>query len=141
MRQRKLVIITLAMGLGLAGSSQEKAKIKHAPSSNSDPASGVEMYRTYCAVCHGLDGKGNGPAASVFNTRPADLTTLAKKHGGKFPGAEVATELKSVYQAPHGSQEMPIWGESFSEISPKGEAIGTLRIANIVKYIASLQVK
>jgi len=36
---------------------------------------------------------------------------------------------------------MPIWGESFAEISPKGEAIGTLRIANIVKYIASLQVK
>lgn len=71
----------------------------------------------------------------------ADLTTLAKKHGGKFPAAEVVTELKSVYQAPHGSQEMPIWGESFSEVSPKGEAIGTLRITNIVKYIAQGEVK
>jgi len=141
MRQRKLVIIILALGLGLAGYPQEKPKIKHVPPSNTNPASGVEMYRAYCAVCHGLDGKGNGPAASAFNARPGDLTTLAKKHGGKFPGAEVVTELKSVYQAPHGSQEMPIWGESLSEISPKGEAIGTLRITNIVKYIASLQVQ
>jgi hypothetical protein len=92
-------------------------------------------------VCHGIDAKGRGPAASAFRIRPTDLTALAKKNGGKFPGAEIAKELKSVDQAPHGSHDMPIWGAFFSELSPKSEAVAALRITNLVKYIESLQVK
>ena len=99
------------------------------------------MFREYCAVCHGIDGKGTGPAASAFRIRPADLTVLAKKNGGKFPGAEITKELKSAYQAPHGSYEMPIWGAFFSELSPKSQAVAALRVTNLVKYIESLQVK
>jgi hypothetical protein len=79
--------------------------------------------------------------APVLRRRPTDLTTLSKKNNGKFPGAVVVHELKSVYQAPHGSPEMPIWGPFFSELSPKSEALGTLRITNIVSYIQSLQIK
>ena len=108
---------------------------------NPSPTSGKDMFAAYCAACHGADAKGGGPAASALRKCPTDLTTLAKKHGGKFPGAEITKELKSIYQAPHGSQEMPVWGPILSEISPKSEAVGTLRIANIVKYIESLQVK
>lgn len=103
--------------------------------------SGKEMYRAYCAACHGLEGKGDGPVAPLLRTPPADLTQLARKNGGKFPGAQVAKELKSVYQAPHGSPEMPIWGPFFTELSPSSEALGTLRITNIVTYIQSLQFK
>lgn len=109
--------------------------------SNPSPASGKEMFTAYCAPCHGIRGKGDGPAASAFRTPPSDLTRLAQKNKGKFPGAEVAHELKDAYEAPHGSREMPVWGPVLSEISPKSEAIGALRIANIVKYIETLQVK
>ncbi len=109
--------------------------------SNPSPTSGREMFTTYCAPCHGMDGKGGGPAASVFRRRPSDLTKLAQKNRGKFPGAALAHELSDVYQAPHGSREMPVWGPIFSEISPKSEAVGALRVANIVKYIETLQVK
>jgi len=105
------------------------------------PASGKDMYRVYCAPCHGAEANGKGPAASAFKRQPTDLTLLAKKNGGKFPGAVVAKELKSVYQAPHGSKEMPVWGPFFSDVSPKSDALGTLRITNIVTYIESLQVK
>lgn len=103
--------------------------------------SGAEMFREHCAVCHGIDGKGRGPAASAFRIRPADLTALARKNGGKFPGAEISKELKSVDQAPHGSHDMPIWRAFFSELSPKSDAVVALRITNLVKYIESLQVK
>jgi mono/diheme cytochrome c family protein len=99
------------------------------------------MFANYCASCHGTDGKGGGPVASSLRKKPADLTILAKKNGGKYPDAEVAKELKSIYQAPHGSTEMPVWGPFFVDLSPRGEAIGTLRITNIVKYIESIQVK
>jgi mono/diheme cytochrome c family protein len=105
------------------------------------PTSGKEMYLAHCAACHGRDGKGDGPVAPALRKRPTDLTMLAKKNGGKFPGAVVEHELKSVYEAPHGSQEMPIWGTFFSDLSPSGEAFGTLRITNIVSYIQSLQAK
>jgi len=105
------------------------------------PTSGREMFLAYCAACHGLDAKGGGPVAPVLKMRPTDLTTLAKRHGGKFPGAEVAKELSSIYQAPHGTKEMPVWGPYLSYVSPKSEAVGALRIANIVKYIETLQVK
>jgi mono/diheme cytochrome c family protein len=109
--------------------------------SNPSPSSGKQMFRAYCAPCHGIEGKGDGPAASAFRTPPPDLTKLAKKNGGKFPGAAVAHELSDVYEAPHGSKEMPVWGPILSEISPKSEALGALRIANLVKYIETLQEK
>jgi mono/diheme cytochrome c family protein len=104
-------------------------------------SSGKEMYRAYCAACHGAEGKGDGPVAPLLRKRPTDLTLLARKNSGKFSGAEVAKELKSVYQAPHGSADMPIWGPFFSELSPAGESLGTPRITNIVTYLQSLQAK
>jgi mono/diheme cytochrome c family protein len=49
---------------------------------------------TYCAVCHGKDGKGNSPAASAMKTSPADLTVLAQNNGGKYPAAHVAAVIR-----------------------------------------------
>lgn len=37
-------------------------------------ATGETLFRTHCTVCHGLDGRGDGPAAAGLNPRPADLT-------------------------------------------------------------------
>jgi mono/diheme cytochrome c family protein len=47
--------------------------------------SGDVMYKQFCAACHGAHARGNGPAASALKIQPPDLTTLAKRHGGKFP--------------------------------------------------------
>ncbi len=35
---------------------------------------GPDLYRLYCATCHGRDGKGNGPAAAALKVPPPDLT-------------------------------------------------------------------
>ena len=35
---------------------------------------GARLYAENCALCHGVDGKGDGPAAASLTVRPADLT-------------------------------------------------------------------
>ncbi len=35
---------------------------------------GEALFRTHCAVCHGQKGRGDGPAATGLNPKPADLT-------------------------------------------------------------------
>jgi mono/diheme cytochrome c family protein len=38
---------------------------------------GQGVYSDKCAICHGQDGKGNGPGAAVFSPSPADFTSPA----------------------------------------------------------------
>ncbi|HEY1471235.1 MAG TPA: c-type cytochrome, partial [Candidatus Acidoferrum sp.] len=100
-----------------------------------------EMFKQYCAACHGKTGKGNGPAASALKQEPADLTTLAQRHDGKFPENYVATVLRNGVKAPaHGDAEMPVWGPLFATMD-QSQAVVDLRIANLTKYIKTLQVK
>jgi mono/diheme cytochrome c family protein len=127
--------------LASPSSAQEK-KIEKAPIQYTSPASGPQMYKAYCAVCHGKDAKGNGPAAAELKVPPPDLTQLAKRHDGKFPADYVGNVLRSGAQTPaHGSAEMPVWGPLFSDISGGDPAEVQLRISNLTNYIKSLQVK
>ncbi|HLK68444.1 MAG TPA: cytochrome c [Bryobacteraceae bacterium] len=103
--------------------------------------SGQEMFKNYCATCHGRDGKGDGPAASALKKAPADLTQLALKHDGKYPDAYVASRLTSIDQPAHGSNEMPVWGPVLSSLSRGTTAETHLRITNIVAYVETLQAK
>ena len=92
--------------------------------------------------CHGTAAKGDGPAASAMKTAPSDLTLLAKKNGGKYPSAHVASVIRGQGTLPsHGSQDMPVWGPLFSSISQGHEAQVQQRTANLVAYIETLQAK
>jgi mono/diheme cytochrome c family protein len=100
------------------------------------------MYNMYCAVCHGMTGKGGGPAADALKTVPTDLTTLTKNEGGKFPSAHVASAIRGDINVPaHGSKDMPIWGNLFWHMSQGHEGEVQLRVANLTNYIESLQAK
>jgi mono/diheme cytochrome c family protein len=37
-------------------------------------ATGRSLYEEKCMICHGANGKGDGPAASGFSKKPADFT-------------------------------------------------------------------
>jgi mono/diheme cytochrome c family protein len=124
---------------GLSGAQDKKAK-KPAPV----PTSGADLYKRSCALCHGNDGKGNGPppANSVYKEPPPDLTTLAKRHGGEFPEAYVVDVLQSGVKMPdHGSAEMPVWGIIFNAMSKADETQVKLRITNLTNYLRSIQTK
>ena len=121
---------------------QTKATIQHVTVKPTSPASGKEMYTSYCAVCHGADGKGGGPAASALKTLPADLTMLSKNNGGKFPAMKVSSILRGTSDlSAHGSKDMPVWGPLFRSMSGGHESEVQQRVANLTQYVETLQSK
>ena len=115
--------------------------VKKTPIPMTSAASGQEMFNTYCAVCHGTSGRGDGPASSEFKIPPANLTLLAKNHNGTFPEAYVSQVIQTGPRdaKAHGSKDMPVWGRLFASLGD--EATVKLRVHNLTTYIESLQAK
>ena len=142
-RRSLWIVLCAVIAMVMMASAQEaKREIKHVAIRPTSAASGQEMYQTYCAVCHGTDAKGNGPAADALKVPPTDLTVLAGKNGGKYPAMRVSAIIRGEeVLAAHGSKDMPIWGHLFWNISGGHEAEVQQRVANLNKYIESLQKK
>jgi mono/diheme cytochrome c family protein len=141
-RRTFLVLVAVSVSTVTLGLAQEKKVIEKKPIQQTSAASGKEMFISYCATCHGKDGKGDGPAAAALKSPPADLTTLAKRHDGKFPEAYVGNTLRSgVSGGAHGSTDMPIWGPLFASVSGRDQAIVNMRIGNLIRYLESIQAK
>lgn len=126
--------------------AQEKAStapvVKKAPIQQTSAASGKDMFNQYCAPCHGTDGKGNGPAAASMKSAPTDLTMLAKKNDGKFPAAKISSTLNfGSGISSHGSADMPVWGPLFRSLDKYHDSVVQQRVANLVGYMETLQVK
>jgi mono/diheme cytochrome c family protein len=103
---------------------------------------GKEMFKQYCAACHGLDAKGHGPARAALKIPAADLTTLTKRHGGEFPLDLVTNVLRfGPGVAAHGSSDMPTWGGIFQYMDNYNQATVQKRIKNLCDYLISLQEK
>ena len=121
---------------------QPEKAIKHVPIKTTSPVSGKDMYTAYCAVCHGTDGKGGGPAASALKVPPTDLTLLSKNNGGKYPSLKVSSSIRGESATPaHGSKDMPVWGTLFWSMSSGHEGEVQQRVTNLTRYIESLQAK
>jgi mono/diheme cytochrome c family protein len=131
---------SFAFLLGVFALQAQEKEIRKVPLQPTSMTSGSEMFKTYCATCHGVSGKGDGPAAAALKKSPADLTQLTRKHDDKFPDAYVSAKLRAVDQPAHGSKDMPVWGPLLSSVSHDG-AEAQLRIANIVQYLGSIQAK
>ena len=137
-----LIVFTCMIAAQDQTQDQTTKTIQHATIKPTSPASGKEMYNTYCAVCHGTDGKGGGPAASALKVPPTDLTQLSKNNGGKYPALKVSAAIRGEGDVPaHGSKDMPVWGSLFWSMSHGHEGEVQQRVANLTKYIESLQAK
>jgi len=144
MRARYLActIALLAAAFVISRAQESKTTVKHTAAPMTSHASGKDMFVSYCASCHGKDAKGDGPAANALKQLPADLTTLAKRNGGKYPTDKVTTILRGQTKLmAHGDQEMPVWGPVFWNLSQGHEGQVQMRIANLNKYLESLQEK
>jgi mono/diheme cytochrome c family protein len=136
------VTILFFFFLGLtAAQENSNVTIKKVKVPQTSPASGQEMYVSYCASCHGKDAKGNGPAAPALKVAPTDLTALAKNNKGAYPSDHVATVISGAAVTAHGSKDMPVWGSLFRSISAGHSAEVQQRVTNLTKYIESMQAK
>lgn len=107
---------------------------------------GEAEFNASCAVCHGSDGRGDGPLAAELGSAPTDLTALASSNGGDFPYWKVFAMIDGRYVVPgHGTREMPVWGREFLSADADtygpmgGEASTRERILALAEYIATLQ--
>jgi mono/diheme cytochrome c family protein len=143
----RLIVCCAAAAAGLlfcllSPATPQEKQIKKETVAPTSPASGEQMYKEYCAVCHGKDGKGDGPAASELKVPPPDLTDLTKRNDGKFPADHIASVLRFGTKAPaHGTADMPVWGPLFQSLNRQSSAVVSQRIANLTNYIKSLQTK
>ncbi len=140
---KEILVIAMAgtLTLGTAFAEQTKDTVTiHAGKTAAN--NGQEMYATYCAPCHGVDGKGHGPAASALRLLPPDLTVLSKNNNGKFPGSHLMTVLQFGSEMPsHGSAQMPIWGPILGTMNRTNPQEKQLRMSNLSRYLETIQIK
>ena len=80
-----------------------------------DEMPGKELYQRFCASCHGIQGRGDGPVAASLNVEVPDLTLIARRAKGVYPRDRIAKVIDGRHViAAHGTRTMPIWGQEFS---------------------------
>ena len=134
--------IWLAMSAVLAAGMGNAQSNPGAPTElkETSAANGKQMYVSYCASCHGVDGRGGGPVAASLKTPPADLTLLSKNNNGKFPDTHIFAVLQSGADIPsHGTPEMPVWGPILGKLDKANPDVKQLRISNLIRYLESIQ--
>ena len=104
---------------------------------------GSDAFKSYCGSCHGTSARGDGPLANELRYRPADLTRIAKRNGGKFDGEKVFKIIDGRQTVKgHGGTDMPVWGDAFKQSADTySEARVKARIQSLVQYLESIQVQ
>lgn len=113
-------------------------RLQQRSSASNDP--GARLFKTYCASCHGIDGRGNGPVTGALRKTPPDLTKYTARNGGTFPAERLRQIIDGHGAAAHGDREMPVWGDGFRSardgLSP---GVVKARIDAIVRYLGAIQ--
>jgi mono/diheme cytochrome c family protein len=137
----RLAALLLIPALALVVLGQDPV-IKKIPARYISPASGSEMYQSYCASCHGPKGLGDGPVAPYLKSAMPNLSTLTRENKGSFPTLRVSQVIRGeVSVKTHGVPEMAVWGPVFLSLDQSQEPVVRIRVANLANYIESLQAK
>ena len=136
-----------------AGTAVGKVVIKQEPLTwqHVDKADGDMLFNNLCATCHGVDAKGDGPAASALDKGVPDLTALTANNDGVYPYRQVQMKIagKTVSgkfpAVKHGTIDMPMWEQQFMYVQPgwttfHREAYARRQIQTLNTYIESIQV-
>jgi len=108
---------------------------------------GAQDFAQYCAACHGVGGRGDGPNAVGLPNPPADLTTIAARRQSQiFPLAQVMTKINGYILRDTADTMMPEFGDLLDSpvvLVDTGDGIPTPtpeRLLNLAEYLRALQV-
>jgi mono/diheme cytochrome c family protein len=137
MKRSNGVLVAAAAASLLAAAAAAQQTTETLPGGKGGP----EVYRTYCATCHGLSARGDGPLATRLRFAPPDLTLLAKRNGGRFDDDQVHRVIDGRRPVKgHGGPDMPVWGDAFRRSSEGySEEAVKARIDSLVAHLKSLQ--
>ncbi len=88
------------------------------PASEESVNRGGSIYQTNCAACHGVEGRGDGPAGAALKPPPPDLVEMAPQHSD----GDLAWKIEE------GRGSMPAWKNTLSQTD----------IWNVVNYLKQL---
>jgi len=116
-------LLLLAAAAALAASPARAGEI----GKNSPQASvirGSIVFNTYCALCHGSSGEGDGRAARIYNPRPANLTV--SPYNDDYKELMIRRGGEGMGRSPF----MPPWGDQLSDE----------QISDLVSFLRSIKV-
>ena len=132
--RRAVLAIVVACSLGW---------MQSAPAADYAAMSGEELYRRFCASCHGVAGRGDGPVAASLRVEVPDLTLAARRANGVYPRERIVRIIDGRYIiGAHGTRIMPVWGEDLARIelgNPEAERASQTIIGRLADYLGSLQ--
>ena len=149
MRRLSIMLgVAVAVTFALALPAEQGAEVQTAPLKWTQVmvSDGEALYAELCAVCHGAEAKGDGPAAAALAAAVPNLTMLALSYDGVYPMEEVEKAIsREKGMLAHGTLDMPIWGRILEDSRPeykmaRREAFANLRIHNLAIYLETLQV-
>lgn len=104
---------------------------------------GQELYSRFCASCHGISGRGDGPVSKSIRIEVPDLTLVARRAGGKYPRERIVQIIDGRHiVGAHGTRTMPVWGEDLSRLeigNPDAERASRTVIEKLAEYVGLLQ--
>ena len=105
--------------------------------------SGQDLYRRFCASCHGIEGRGDGPVAASLRVEVPDLTQTAHRLQGTQGRDRLVRIIDGRYIiGAHGVRLMPVWGEDLARLeigNPDAERSSQIIIGRLADYVAALQ--
>jgi mono/diheme cytochrome c family protein len=126
--------VILAPGLATTAAAQEYKQTN----------TGAEVYRTYCASCHGTAARGR------WSARKRDEEEACEPHGRSPSGTAGRSRAEMVFktidgQQPvrgHGGPDMPVWGDVFMRSRDAGDAERVKAvIQSLVEFLDSIQLR
>jgi nucleotide-binding universal stress UspA family protein len=137
-------LVAIVASILVAGAMLAPGAITTAAAQNyAQTTTGGEVFRTYCASCHGTAARGDGPLASSMVRKPSNLTEIAKRNGGVYP-PELVFKIIDGRQSVrgHGGPDMPVWGDVFTRSRDAGDAERVKAvIESLVVFLDSIQLR
>lgn len=108
---------------------------------------GRALFMENCAVCHGVDAKGDGTMARAMAKPPANLTLIAVRNGDVFPRAKVMSTIDGYAKSDINGPNMPEFGALLEgDLVPfdSGDGVQTptpRKLVALLEYIESIQAR